>query len=173
MMKNIDNNKLERAARGKTVSHSYSGATVGQIEEKIEEHWNEDEHFDKIILHIGTNDLVSSKPSKVAENMERLIEKVKIHADKVAVSSVIKRYDNKVKATNITHYNDLLHKLCLKHKIDFIDNDTIDKPLLNRSINPITSTIPMTQDNYFRPAHKHQRRDWTIYLRYVNQVLNQ
>ena len=34
MVKNIDDRKLERAARAKTVCHSYSGATVKQIEEK-------------------------------------------------------------------------------------------------------------------------------------------
>ena len=65
--------------------------------------------------------------------METLIEKVKVHADEVAVSSVVKSYDNKVKASNITHYNNLLHKLYITHKIAFIDNDCIDKSLLNRS----------------------------------------
>jgi hypothetical protein len=35
MVKNIDDRKLERAARAKTVCHSYSGATVKQIEEKV------------------------------------------------------------------------------------------------------------------------------------------
>jgi hypothetical protein len=34
MVKNIDDRKLERAARAKTVCYSYSGATVKQIEEK-------------------------------------------------------------------------------------------------------------------------------------------
>ena len=31
MVKNIDEKKIERAARGKTVCHSYSGATVSQL----------------------------------------------------------------------------------------------------------------------------------------------
>ena len=37
MVKNIDEKKLERAAKKATVCHSYSGARLGQIKEKIEE----------------------------------------------------------------------------------------------------------------------------------------
>ena len=65
--------------------------------------------------------------------MESLIMKVKSQAEQVAVSGVVRRYDNKVKPSSISSYNNLLHKLCTKHKIAFIDNDCIDNSLLNRS----------------------------------------
>ena len=77
MVKNIDNNKLSKAAKKRTVCHSYSGATVKQIATKFDQHSKEDQSFDKVIIHVGTNDLVRTQPDKVAQNMESLIVKVK------------------------------------------------------------------------------------------------
>ena len=58
--------------------------------------------------------------------MEKLITDVKVHSDKVAASAVIKQYDGKVRASKIIEYNELLHNLCIKHKIAYIDNDCIN-----------------------------------------------
>ena len=58
-------------------------------------------------LYIGTNDLVHRECQEVAEEMEKLITDVKVHADKVAASGVIKRYDGKFRANKISEYNKL------------------------------------------------------------------
>ena len=63
--------------------------------------------------------------------MEKLITDVKVHADKVAACALIKRYDGKVRASKISGYDTLLHKLCIKHKIAYMDNDCIGQSLLN------------------------------------------
>ena len=168
-----------------------------QIEEKIDQYWNENQQYEKVILHVGTNGLARQEPNEVAENMEALVSKMKTHAKEIAVSSVVKRYDNKVKPSSIMQYNNLSHELCIKHKIACIDNNCIDKPLLNRSnlhlnrngdkalgsafcayLKPKTATrMPvsstMNSENFFWPAQRHQMRDWTKYLRYVHQVLHQ
>ena len=133
MVKNIDNSKLSKAAKKRTVCHSYSGATVEQIATKFDQHSKEDQSFDKVVIHVGTNDLVRTQPDKVAQNMESLIVKVKSQAKQVAASAVVRRYDNKVKPIIISSYNNLLHNLCIKHKIGYIDNDCIDNSMLNRS----------------------------------------
>ena len=133
MVKNIDNNKLSKAAKKRTVCHSYSGATVEQIATKFDQHSKEDQSFDKVIIDVGTNDLVRTQPEKVVQNMESLIVKVKSQAKQVAASAVVRRYDYKVKPEIINSYNNLLHKLCIKHKIAYIDNDCIDNSMLNRS----------------------------------------
>ena len=133
MVKHIDNNKLTKAAKRNTVCHSYSGATVEQIATKFEQHSKENHSFDRVIIHVGTNDLVHTQPDKVAQNMESLIVRVKSQAKQVAVSSVVRRYDNKVKPIIISSYNNLLHNLCIKHKIAYIDNDCIENSMLNRS----------------------------------------
>ena len=66
--------------------------------------------------------------------MEEVIVEAKLHAHNVAISSVVKRYHNKVPNSRVAHFNNLVHDLCKKHKITFIDNDNINKSYLNRSI---------------------------------------
>ena len=105
MVKHIDGNKIGRAARGKAISHSYSGATVNQLAKKFDENHAEKEQYNTIILHVGTNDLVREEPKKVAADMENLINKAKAHTNKLAVSGVIKRYDGKVNNHKIDQYN--------------------------------------------------------------------
>ena len=75
MIKHIEAAKIQRAARSKTVCHSYSGATVGQLLEKFEENCQNDE-YKNVIIHVETNDLVHEEENHVAENMENLIKKV-------------------------------------------------------------------------------------------------
>ena len=117
--------KIQRAARSmKTVSHSYGGATVGQLQEKFEENCQNDE-YKTVIIHVGTNDLVHEEENHVAENIENLIKKVSQQTERIAVSSVIRRYDSKVSEIKKASYNNLLHNLCLKHNIYTISIMTI------------------------------------------------
>jgi hypothetical protein len=82
---------------------------------------------------VGTNNLVSDDAKEAAKQMEDLIVEAKSKAENVAVSRVIKRYDNKVPHSIITEYNNLVHELCKKHNITFMDNSNIDQSMLNRS----------------------------------------
>ena len=66
MLKHIEATKVQRAARSKTVCHSYSGATVGQLQKKFEENCQNDE-YKTIIIHVGTNDLVHEDENHVAK----------------------------------------------------------------------------------------------------------
>ena len=61
-----------------------------QISSKIKEYWSEGEQYDTVVLHVETNNLVSEDPENVAAKMDELIENLKDHAKKIAVSSVIK-----------------------------------------------------------------------------------
>ncbi len=62
--------------------------------------------YDSVILHAGTNDLAHADVNKVAKDMDDLINEVKTHTKKVAVSNVIKRYDGRIpiKLASITIY---------------------------------------------------------------------
>ena len=51
MVKNIDSKKLTRAAKRKAVCHSYSGAAVKQINEKLEGHLKKD-HYCFVELYV-------------------------------------------------------------------------------------------------------------------------
>ena len=98
-----------------------------QISSKIKEYWSEGEQYDTVVLHVGPNNLVSEDPERVAAKMDELIENLKDHAKKIAVSSVIKMYDNRVPASNITHFNNLVNNLCSNRNITFLNNDHIDR----------------------------------------------
>ena len=66
MIKHIEATKVQKAARSKTVCHSYSGATVGQLQKKFEENCQNDE-YKTMIIHVGTNDLVHEDENHVAK----------------------------------------------------------------------------------------------------------
>lgn len=195
MVKHIDANKIGRAARNKAISHCYSGATVNQIVQKFKDHPSEEEEFSNIILHVGTNDLVREDPESVAANMETLIKKVKMHTEKIAVSGATKRFDGKVNSNKIEQYNNLIHSLCSKHKLTYIDNSCIDKSLLNRSDLPLNregdkalgsafcsylksdriritnmASNQKSKSQFFRLTHGRQE-NWTMYLVRVKQLM--
>jgi hypothetical protein len=116
MVKHINRAKIECAAGSQSVVHSYSGARVEQISSKIKEYWSEGEQYDTVLLHVGTNNLASDEPEEVASKMDGLIKDLKDHAKKIAISSVIKRYDNRVPASKITRFNIFVKNLqCMKH----------------------------------------------------------
>ena len=52
-----------------------------------------------------SNNLVSEKPEEVAGKMDDLIKSLKGNARMIAISGVIKRYDNRVQASKISHFN--------------------------------------------------------------------
>ena len=129
MVKNIDSKKIERACGHKSVCHS--GAKVKQIEDKLKS--DGDRKYDSVILHVGTNDLAHADANKVAKDMDDLIYEVKTRTKKIAVSSVIYRYDGRDHSNKIDQYNKLLENLCVKHKATFINNNNIDESRLNGS----------------------------------------
>ena len=186
MVKHIDGNKIARAARNKAISHSYSGATVNQISAKFDDQ-TEKSQYDTIILHVGTNDLVHEESEKVAADMDNLINKAKGHTNKVAVSGAIKRYDGKVNNRKIDYYNKLVHDLCSKHKITYIDNSYIEKSLLNRSNLHLnrdgdkalgrafctylkSNRIQNSNNHFFRPPPGRQK-EWTMYISHVKRMM--
>ena len=93
MVKNIDQQKIQRAAGDRSVVHLYSGAKVDQIMMKIKNGIKKDQ-FETVILHVGTNDLVVNEdPELVATKMDELITETKSKAGKVAVSRNINLYE--------------------------------------------------------------------------------
>ena len=193
MVKHIDAKKIAKAARCKAVSHSYSGATIHQLTEKFTDEI-EKQKYHTVILHVGTNDLTHDNPEKAASNMENLINKVKSSTMNIAVSGVIKRYDGKVNNNIIYHYNKLIHSICAKQNIAFIDNSCIDKPLLNRPnlhlnregdrtlgsafcnylksirIRKPNVLLNTQAENFFWPVYG-RRKEWTTHLKTVRNMI--
>ena len=191
MTKNINNDKLSYAAKAKTVCKTYRGGKIKDIHTNLRKDCGE-RRLRSIILHVGTNNLVSDDAKEAAKQMEDLIVEAKSKAENVAVSSVIKRYDNKVPHSKITEYNNLVHELCKKHNITFIDNSNIDQSMLNRSnlhlnytgdkafgktlcayIRSIRSgKTTYDSSKFFRQGRRQSSRpkDWTTCLTYLAHV---
>ena len=127
----MNNAKLSYAAKTKTVCKTNPGAKIQDIRKKLAEECHKTKHG--IIVHAGTNNLVSEEANKAAEEMEKLVLHAKKKAENVAVSSVVARYDNRVPQSRVTDFNNLVKKLCTKHNISFIDNSDIEQSMLNGS----------------------------------------
>ena len=176
--------------------HLYSGATVNQLARKFDECQSEDLQYNTIILHVGTNDLVREEPEKVAADMDSLVNKVKAHTNKVAVSGAIKCYDGKVKNYKIEQYNKLINGLCSKHNITYLDNSYIGKSLLNGSnlhlnrdsdkalgsalgsafctyLKSDRISTRNTGNHFFRLPFDHpsRQKEWTMYLSHVKRMM--
>ena len=75
----------------------------------------------KIIIHVGTNNLRSTKtPVEIAEEIVKLAHDVKTEKNDVTISGITPRNDDlNVKGCKV---NDLLKIQCYNHGIGFIDN---------------------------------------------------
>ena len=133
MTKNIDNKKLSYAAKKKTCCKTNRGAKISDIRKNLEEECGESDKFHSIVLHVGTNNLSCDDAKVAAEEMDRLIEDARKKTANVAVSGVVKRYDNRVPNSDIIEFNNLVKNLCVKHNATFIDNEEIDDSMLNGS----------------------------------------
>ena len=122
MTKHINNEKLSYAAKAKTVCKTYRDAKIKEVHQHLQKDCGENK-LQSIILHVGTNNLVSDDARMAAEQMEELIVEAKGKAENAAVSSIIKRYDNKVQHSHILGFNHLVQELCKKHNITFTENE--------------------------------------------------
>ena len=101
---------------------------------KIKDNWsNKGQCYSAILIHAGTNDLVREDPEVVANNLDNFIMDIKVHAEKISISSVIERHDGLVPPERITTFNKLARDLSVKHDVDFVDNIHINKSFLNSS----------------------------------------
>ena len=81
---------------------------------------------DDIVLHVGTNDLVSDRPPDlISKSIVDVASSMKNENHDVTVSNIIKRADHfKEKANDV---NDYLSKLCMEGDIYLIDHSKILK----------------------------------------------
>jgi len=94
----------------------------------------------EIILVIGTNDVASRRPvDKIAHDCELLVKEATLRRDKVTLSSIPPRMDNKVDSEKMDTVNEIYHQIADKNDgVTFVDHDnnfkyrdgSIDKSML-------------------------------------------
>lgn len=86
---------------------------------------------DQILLHIGTNDLKTSKPNVVADGIVDLAMKIEESCNaKVMISELITRRDSFNQAVKAV--NKRLNQFCNQHKWKIVRNSNISDSGLNR-----------------------------------------
>ena len=108
--------------------HSFPGATVSDIEDYLKPLTKK--RPARIILHCGTNDLNTSQPAQVAEDIRNLVNYIKAEGIDCTVSELVMRNDglyNKVIEVN-EKLRDILGK-----DTQIIEHNNIESSHLNNS----------------------------------------
>ena len=132
MLKEIKGWKINKSVNDDhVVVKSFSGATIECMKHYSKPTINQQP--DRVILHVGTNDLKSERTvSKIAKDILNLAESINAETKSpVIISGIIPRGDNlngKAEAVN-----DVLKKKCMESNIGFIDNSNIKISNLNSS----------------------------------------
>ena len=117
-------------ARTKKVK-SFSGATVNDMEDYLKPVLRKEPN--KIILHVGTNDLKSVPANRVAEGIANLVTQIKEEspATSIVISSILPRSDNADLSAKALEVNRLTKSIRSKNKWGFIEHKTVNKSCLN------------------------------------------
>jgi lysophospholipase L1-like esterase len=134
------------------VVKSFSGATVNDMEDYLKPVLRKEPN--KIILHVGTNDLKSVPANRVAEGIANLGTQIKEESPvtSIVISSILPRSDNADLSAKALEVNRLTKSICSKNKWGFIEHKTVNKSCLNsRGLhlnNKGTSVVAKNISNY-------------------------
>ena len=115
-----------------TLWKAFSGATVEDMEDFIKPITRKSPN--KVILHVGTNDLKNSTPKVIADSILNLTTQIKEDSPNtmVGVSALLDRNDCPKLATKVKQVNLILDNYCQVNKIPFLRNANINTSHLNR-----------------------------------------
>ena len=79
---------------------------------------------DRVIIHIGTNDLRSSQdPETIAKNIIDIAKSGTTNKNEILVSSIVPRRDNL--NSKGRQLNNILQKLCVENNLAYVNHDSI------------------------------------------------
>lgn len=128
LLNGIINDKLSR--NNTITSNPHPGCTTNDMKHFVNESIKNKPEI--IICHSGTNDITNNVDT--IANYQSIINKIKRNSShtKIAISSVIKRFDRRNIEKMVVELNEKLKTLCEENIIDFIDNDNIDESCLGQ-----------------------------------------
>ena len=131
------------------VVKGFPGATVSDMEDYVKPITRKSP--DKVILHVGTNDLKNSIPKVIADSIMNLCTQIKEDSPKtmVGVSALLTRNDNPVLATKVKQVNLILDNYCQMNKLPFLRNANINTSHLNnKGLHLIKQGSLLLQNNF-------------------------
>ena len=126
LLKNINGWLMSRSKRVKV--HSFPGATVSDVEDYFKPLIKK--RPARIILHCGTNDLNTSQPAQVAEDIRNLVNYIKAEGIDCTVSELVLRNDGLY--NKVIEVNKKLRDILGKHT-QIIEHSNIESSHLNNS----------------------------------------
>lgn len=130
MIKSVQGWKMSKAKR--VISRCFPGSTVKDMVHYVKP--TLERNPDELIIHVGTNDLVSKDAETVIKEMTNLASQVRSQCSntKITFSSIIARNDEKVCDSKVQKVNDMMKQSAIKNNWSFIDNSNITKDCLNQ-----------------------------------------
>ena len=112
----------------KVVVKHFSGSTTEDMKTYIETPLRRD--LDRVIIHVGTNDLRSSQDLvTIAKNIIDIVETSLTNKNETRVSSIIPRRGNQNGKDNLNgkgrQVNNILQKLCVENNFVHVNDDNI------------------------------------------------
>ena len=110
----------------------FPGATVSDMEDFVKPLTRRTP--DKMILHVGTNDLRShSTPKVIADSIVNIVTQVKEDSPDtdVGISAILVRTDNHNLAAKAIEVNTILKGYCCRNRIPFLSNSNMNASHLN------------------------------------------
>ena len=122
------------SSRAEVVVRSFLGANISDMTDYIKPSLATKPN--EIILHVGTNDIHSSSPKKIAEEIVSLRTKMKKEAPKrkVTISSLTTREDDESIIPKLNETNKQLKLLSKRNNLGLITHDNIDSSCLSRDL---------------------------------------
>jgi lysophospholipase L1-like esterase len=113
------------------VVKAFPGANLSDMEDFIKPITRKSP--EKIILHVGTNDLKNSPAKVIADSLLNLTTHIKEDSPTTAVgvSALLTRNDNANLATKVKQVNFILDNYCRMNKIPFLRNANVNNSHLN------------------------------------------
>ena len=128
MIKNIQGTRLGKAVGHRVVVKSFSGATTKAMEDYLKP--NLELSPDQLILHVGTNDLKSEEPQKVAGSVVDLARQIENSSDATVIISELVQRDGFNEA--VTTVNKQLKFYSRQNGWKFIQHQNISEKELNK-----------------------------------------
>ena len=106
----------------KVVVKHFSGSTTEDMKAYIQPPLKRDP--DRVIIHVGTNDLRSNQdPVTIAKNIIDIAKSSKINKNEILLSSIVPRRDSlNGKGRQV---NNILQKLCIENNFVYVNHDNI------------------------------------------------
>ncbi|RUA05886.1 MAG: hypothetical protein DSY43_03480 [Gammaproteobacteria bacterium] len=130
---------------------SFAGASVEDMSDFVKPLLRKQP--DKIVLHIGTNDLRSSEPQTIADSITDLAHEIELQSPdtSIAISGIITRTDISDLTPRVSETNRILRSFCNQNGWEFAPNSNIKASHLNQKglhLNPSGSAALQRNFNF-------------------------